>query len=334
MRRREFIILLGGGATASILAPCVARSQQRVSVIGFLSANSLDVNRETVAAFRRGLVETGFVEGRNVAIEYRAAEGHYDRLPEMAADLVRRRVAVIVAGGSSAPGLAAKAATSTIPIVFQTGNDPVEDGLVASMNRPGGNVIGVSRMSLAIESKRLELLHDAAPLLAAVIAYLVNPSNPRAQLQIRHMQESARLLGIKLQIVMADTQGDPSNELTSAFASMVSEGARALVVTPEPTYSAWADRIGALALRHRIPIMFPTRESVPAGGLMSYDSSITESYREVGVYTGRILKGEKPADLPVLQPTRFEFVLNLKTAKALGLYIPLKLHAFADEVIE
>ena len=264
-----------------------------------------------------------------MAIEYRYADGHYEQLPALAADLVRRRVTVIAACGSSAPGLAAKAATSTIPIVFQTGADPVADGLVASMNRPGGNVTGVSRMSVETDPKRLEFLHEAVPK-ATVIAFLVNSDSPRADFQVQQIQGSARWLGVRLEIVRARAEG----ELDGAFATMVGQGAGALLVSSDPSMTNWAEQIAVLSLRHAIPAMFSSRAYVVAGGLMSYDSSLTDSYRQVGDYVGRILKGEKPADLPVLQPTRFEFVLNLKTAKALGLDIPLKLQAFAEEVIE
>jgi putative ABC transport system substrate-binding protein len=280
-------------------------------------------------AFRRGLAETNYIEGRDVAIEYRWADGHYDRLPALAADLIRRRVMVIAACGSSAPGLAAKAATSTIPIVFQTGGDPVFDGLVASMNRPGGNVTGVSRMNVAIDPKRLELLHEAVPK-ATTIACLINPTSPRAELQIQQIQVSASSLGLKLQVVNASTE----RELESAFAIMAQAGAAALLIASDPSYTRWMEKIAALATSEALPGICAVREYVVAGLLMSYDSSIADSYRQVGVYTGRVLKGEKPADLPVEQPTKFELVINLKTAKAFGLEIPPTVLARADEVIE
>jgi putative ABC transport system substrate-binding protein len=238
-------------------------------------------------------------------------------------------VAVIAACGSSAPGLAAKAATSTISIVFQTGGDPVDDGLVASMSRPGGNVTGVSRLSVALDPKRLELLHEAVPQ-ATVIACLINPTSPRAEVQIQQLQLSARSLGLKLEVVNANAERD----LESAFAAMMKVGAAALVVAAEPTYTAFVEQIALRAVRHAIPTMFSNRISVAAGGLMSYDSSIADSFRQAGVYVGRILKGEKPADLPVLQPTKFELVINLKIAKEIGLTIPEAFLLRADELIE
>jgi putative ABC transport system substrate-binding protein len=275
------------------------------------------------------LNEAGFVDGRNVAIEYRWAQGQYDRLPALAADLVRRQVTVIAACATSAPGLAAKAATSTIPIVFQTGGDPVQDGLVTSLNRPGRNVTGVTRMSVTLEPKRLELLRELSPK-TTVIGLLVHRTNPRSELVIRQMEEAARTLALKLQVLKAATEG----ELDSVFASLVSLGVGALLVAQEPAYNRWLRQIIARASEHAIPTMYATRDFVMAGGLVSYDASGTDSFRQVGVYVGQILKGEKPADLPVEQPTKFELVINLKTAKALGLQIPDKLLALADEVIE
>ena len=325
MKRRDFITLLGGAAAW----PLVARGQQAMPVIGFLNPGSPVSSVHLSEAFRRGLAETNYIEGRDVAIEYRWADGHYDRLPALAADLIRRRVMVIAACGSSAPGLAAKAATSTIPIVFQTGGDPVFDGLVASMNRPGGNVTGVSRMNVAIDPKRLELLHEAVPK-ATTIACLINPTSPRAELQIQQIQVSASSLGLKLQVVNASTE----RELESAFAIMAQAGAAALLIASDPSYTRWMEKIAALATSEALPGICAVREYVVAGLLMSYDSSIADSYRQVGVYTGRVLKGEKPADLPVEQPTKFELVINLKTAKAFGLEIPPTVLARADEVIE
>jgi putative ABC transport system substrate-binding protein len=326
MRRREFITFLGG----AVSWPLAARAQQSaMPVIGFLHPGSASGNEDRVDAFRRGLAENGYVEGRNVTIEYRWADGQYDRLPALAADLVRRRVAVIAALGSSAPGRAAKAATATIPIVFQTGGDPVEEGLVASMNRPGGNITGASRMNVATDSKRLEILHDTVPN-ASVIACLVNPTSPRSASQVQQIQNSARSLGLKLQIVNASTE----HELETAFATMAQVGAAALFAAADPTMHAMREEIARLAVRHALPMMSDAREWVAAGGLMSYDASIADSNRQAGVYVGRILKGEKPADLPVLQPTKFELVINLKTAKALGIEIPPKILALADEVIE
>jgi putative tryptophan/tyrosine transport system substrate-binding protein len=326
MRRRDFITLLGAAAAW----PPMARAQQPpMPVIGFLHIGSPGPFASHVTAFRRGLNETGFSEGRNVAIEYRWAEGQYDRLPALAADLVRSQVTVIAACATSAPGLAAKAATSTIPIVFQTGSDPVQDGLVASMNRPGRNVTGVSRLAVTIEPKRLELLHELSPK-ATVIGLLVNPTNPRSELVVQQIEEAARALGLRLHILKASTEG----ELDGAFASLVQLAVGALLVAQEPSYLRWRDHIVALAARHAIPATYGDREYPAAGGLMSYDASLADSFRQVGVYVGRVLKGEKPADLPVMQPTKFELVLNLKTAKALGLTVPDKLLALADGVIE
>ena len=324
--RRQFISALGGAAAL----PVAARAQQpTLPVIGFLHPGSASGNEDRVDAFRRGLAENGYVEGRNVTTEYRWADGQYDRLPALAADLVRLRVAVIAALGSSAPGRAAKAATATIPIVFQTGGDPVEEGLVASMNRPGGNITGASRMNVATDSKRLEILYDTVPN-ASVIACLVNPTSPRSASQVKQIQNSARSLGLKLQIVNASTE----HELETAFATMAQVGAAALFAAADPTMHAMREEIARLAVRHALPMMSDAREWVAAGGLMSYDASIADSNRQAGVYVGRILKGEKPADLPVLQPTKFELVINLQTAKALGIEIPPKILALADEVIE
>src|SRR5215472_8911041 len=293
VKRRDFITRLGGAAAAW---PLTTRAQQpAMPVIGFLHPGSADASAHLTDAFRLGLAEVGYVKGRNLAIEDRWADGHYDRLPELAADLIRRGVTVIAACGSSAPGLAAKAATSTIPIVFQTGADPVADGLVVSMNRPGGNVTGVSRMSLAIDPKRLELLHEAVPK-ATVIGCLINPTSPRAEGQIQQLQVSARSLGLTLAIGRASSE----NELESAFAAMMKGGATALFVTSDPVYTAFQGQIALWAVRHAMPAMFATRAAVTGAGLMSYDSSTTDSWRQVGVYVGRILNGEKPADLPVL----------------------------------
>jgi putative ABC transport system substrate-binding protein len=325
--RRRFLAALSGVAAAW---PIAARAQQAaMPVVGFLHLGSPEPFAPNVAGFWRGLNEIGFAENRNVAIEYRWAQGQYDGLPALAADLVRRQVAVIAACATSAPGLAAKAATSTIPIVFQTGGDPVEDGLVASMNRPGGNVTGVSRLSVTLEPKRLELLRDLLPK-AAVVGFLVNPTNPRANLVIRQMEEPARALGVRLQVLNATSEA----ELDSVFASMVRLGIGALLVAQEPSYNRWRGHIVALASHYAMPTMYATREFVVAGGLVGYDASTIDSFRQVGMYVGRILKGEKPADLPVEQPTKFELVINLKTVKALGLEIPPTLLARADEVIE
>jgi putative ABC transport system substrate-binding protein len=324
MRRREFIALLGGAAAW----PVQARAQHpAIPVIGYLDLQP--PGHVGIEPFRQGLSETGYVEGRNVAIEYRWANGKYDRLPALATDLVRSQVAVIAACATSAPGLAAKAATSTIPIVFQTGGDPVQDGLVASMNRPGGNVTGVSRLAVTTAPKRLELMRELSPK-ATVIGLLVNPTNPRSELVVQQIEEAARALGLRLHVLKASTEG----ELDSGFASLVQLGVGALLVAQEPSYFRWREQIIALAARHAIPATYGQREYPAAGGLMSYDASVADSFRQVGLYVGRILKGEKPADLPVQQPTKFELVINLKTAKALGLTVPPTLLARADEVIE
>jgi putative ABC transport system substrate-binding protein len=250
-------------------------------------------------------------------------------LPALVGELVRRKVAVIVAAGSSAPGLAAKAATTTIPIVFQTGGDPIEDGLVKSMNRPDGNITGVSRMNVSLDPKRLELLHEAVPR-AAVIAFLLNPRSPRANVQAAQLKESAHKLGLRIEIAKVNAE----SELDAVFSAMAGHGVGALLVGNDPVMTPWAKRINALSVRHAIPTMATVRSYATAGGLMSYDASITDSYRQVGIYAGRMLKGEKPADLPVLQPTKFVFIINLKTARAIKIDIPARLLALADEVIE
>jgi putative ABC transport system substrate-binding protein len=325
MRRREFISFLVGTVATW---PLAARAQQAaMPVVGYLSGVSPP--QVSLAAFQRGLSEAGYIEGKNVAIEYRSAAGQYDRLPALAADLVRQQVAVIAAVSTSAPGLAAKSATSVIPVVFQTGGDPVQDGLVPRMNRPGGNVTGVTRLSVALEPKRLELLHEVAPK-ASVIGFLVNPLNPRTQLLVQQMREPVRLLGLNLNVLNASTEG----ELDTAFPSSVQQGVGALLVAQEPSYNRWLEHIVALAARHAMPAMYGNRIYAVAGGLMTYDASVVDSNRQVGAYVGRILKGEKPADLPVQQPTQYQLVINLKTAKALGIEIPATLLARADEVIE
>jgi len=326
MRRREFITLLGG-ATAWPLA--AGAQQPAIPVVGLLNPGSAAGFTAEAEAFRRGLAEIGYGEGRNVAIEYRWADDQYDRLPELAADLVRHRVAVIAALGSSAPGRAAKAITSTIPIVFQTGADPVEEGLVTRMNRPGGNITGVSRMTVATDPKRLELLHNVVPNVT-VIGCLVNPTSPRSGSQVRQIEDSAHTFGLKLRIIKAST----AHELETVFTTLPQTGAAALLLVADPTIVSMYEQIAKLALRHSIPSMSGSRVYVSGGGLMSYDASLTDSFRQAGVYVGRILKGEKPGDLPVEQPTKFELVINLKTAKAIGLTVPDKLLALADEEIE
>ena len=329
MRRREFITLLGGAA-ATAAWPHAARTQQpAMPVIGFLDSGSVAGMTAYLAGFHRGLAETGYAEGRNLTIEYRWARSQYDQLPALAAELVRRPVAVIAATRGPAPARAAKAATSTIPIVFQTGSDPVKDGLVASLNRPGGNATGVSRLTIDLIPKRLGLLLDLVPKMTA-IALLTNPAGPQGALQVQEMQEPVRSRGLRLHVLKASTE----RELDIAFAAIPQTGAGALMIPTDPLFAGRREQIAALAIRHAIPAIFAERESVAAGGLMSYAASQVDSFRQVGVYVGRILKGEKPADLPVLQPTKFELVLNLKTAKALGIVIPNTLLALADEVIE
>jgi putative ABC transport system substrate-binding protein len=326
MRRRELIILLGNAALAW---PLAGRAQQRaVPVIGYLSSGLPGPAAPLEAAFLQGLGETGYVEGQNVAIEYRWAEGSYDRLPAMAADLVGRKVDVIVAGGIPA-ALAAKSATSTIPIVFSGIGDPVGTGLVASLARPGGNLTGISEMTTDLMAKRLELLSELVPQ-ATVIALLVNPNNPNAKPYLREAQEAGRTKGVQLPILKASNE----SEIEAAFGTLVQLHASALIVVPDAFFSGRREQIVALASRHAVPAIYHLRELAAAGGLISYGASLTANRRQAGIYAGRVLKGAKPADLPVQQPTTFELVINLKTAKALGLTMPQSLLARADEVIE
>jgi len=324
MKRREFITLIGGAAAW----PLAARAQQpAMPVVGFLNGASPDGYAPMLAGFRQGLKETGYVEGRNVAIEYRWLEGQYDRAPSMAAELVRRQVAVIVA---NTPGnLAAKAATTTIPIVFSTGGDPVQMGLVASLSRPGGNVTGVTQMNQGVAPKRLELAHELVPT-ATTMALLVNRTSPNTEPQVRDLQAAARTLGLQLHVLHAATDGD----FDTVFATLAKLQAGALVIGPDGFFNSRSELLATLTLRHRVPAMYEDRPFAVAGGLMSYGGSTPSMYRVAGTYTGRILKGEKPADLPVQQATKIELVINLKTAKALGLEVPAAVLARADEVIE
>ena len=326
MKRREFITLLGGAAAAW---PLAARAQQvPMPVIGFVYTGQTSSEASPfVAAFRQGLRDAGFIEGQNVAVEYRWPGGQYDRLPGLAAELVQRHVAVIV--GNTPPAMAAKTATSIIPIVFFTGADPVKLGLVASFNRPGGNATGVSFWSAALEAKRLGLLHELLPQ-ATVIAALVDPNFLTAASQLNDLQDAARALGKELHVLPASTESD----LDSRFATLARQRPDALIVAAAPFFTARRKELVALADRHRIAAIYSWREFPEAGGLMSYGASFTDAFRQAGAYTGRILKGEKPADLPVLQPTKYELIINTKTAKALGLQIPDRLLALADEVIE
>jgi ABC-type uncharacterized transport system substrate-binding protein len=327
MRRREFITLLGGAAATW---PVAARAQQAaIPVIGYLSSFPAGINPVFTQAFREGLGEAGFIEGRNVAIEYRwDEEGRYDQLPIMAADLVGRRVSVLFASPIPA-ALAAKAASATIPIVFAIGSDPVETGLVLSLNRPGGNVTGATFLSIALGAKRLELLRDLIPRIAS-IGLLVNPSNPNATPQTNDMQAAINTFGLQLNVQKASSQSDFEN----AFATLARQRTDALVVSADPFFISHRDQLVALAARHSMPAVYYAREFAAAGGLVSYASSFADSFYQAATYVGRILKGEKPADLPVMQPTKFELVINLKTAKALGLEVPPTLLARADEVIE
>jgi putative tryptophan/tyrosine transport system substrate-binding protein len=298
-------------------------------VIGFLSAASAQGYAARLAAFRLGLREEGYSEGQNVAIEYRWAEDQLDRLPALAADLVRRRVAVIVVAGGTATALAAKAATTTIPIVFAIGGDPVQAGLVASLGRPGANVTGVAQLSQVLITKRLELAHELVPK-AAVIAFLLNPNNPNAETRVRDVQEAAHTIGQQVRILYASSE----QQFDTAFATLVQEGIGALVVQNDPLFTNGRERLVALATRHAVPATYEYREFVQAGGLLSYGASVADTYHHVAIYTGRILKGAKPGDLPVEQPSKFDLVINLKTAKAIGLAIPPALVLRADEVIE
>jgi putative tryptophan/tyrosine transport system substrate-binding protein len=322
MRRRELMLLLGGAITAGR----ALRAQRATPVIGFLHVNSPGAMASYVAAFHRGLSETGYIEGQNVTVEYRWAEGRYDRLPALAADLVGRKVDVIATSGAGAR--AAKDATSTISIVSLVG-DPIATGLYASLARPGGNLTGVSPLTSELTPKRLELVSELVPQ-AGLIALLLNPNNPNAARDIKDMQEAARAKGVQLYILKAGAEG----EFESAFDSLVQQHAGALVVGADPFFNSHREELVALASRHAVPAIYEWRESVVAGGLISYGPSLTGIWREIAIYVGKILKGAKPADLPVQQPTTFELVVNLNTAKALGLTVPPSILARADEVIE
>jgi ABC-type uncharacterized transport system substrate-binding protein len=330
MRRREFSTLLGGAATASTVWPFAANAQQKPTpVIGFLSSGFPGTVAPYAAAVREGLSETGYVEGQNLTIEYRWAEGRYDRLPALAADLVGRKVDVIAATGGAPVAHAAKNATSTIPIVFDSGRDPVGDGLVASLARPGGNLTGVSFLVAELNPKRLELLYELVPQ-AKVIALLVNSSILATERVIRAVQEAAQAKGGQLHILEASTE----SEIDAAFATLVERPAGALIVATDTFFFSRREQIVALASYLSVPTIYGGREPATAGGLISYGTSFTAVFRQVGIYAGKILKGAKPADLPVVQPTTFELVINLKTAKALGLTIPPSILSRADEVIE
>jgi putative ABC transport system substrate-binding protein len=329
VKRREFITLLGGAATAPLLSPRAAHAQQpTMPVVGFLHVRSSDNSMPQVAGFRRGLAEHGRVEGQNVTVEYRWARGQYDQLPAMAAELVRQPVAVLIVG-TDAAALAAKAATSTIPIVFSVGSDPVKLGLVASFNRPGGNATGMNILTTMLEAKRLGLLHELVPY-AANIGVLLHPGAPNAEGQSRDVKEAARAIGVQIQDLWASTD----REIDAAFDTVAQQRIRALAVTANPFFDTRRDRILALASRHAVPAMYHFREYAADGGLMSYGIDLPDAYRHVGAYVGQILNGAKPADLPVMQPTKFEFVINLKTAKALGITVPNSMQLLADEVIE
>ena len=312
------------------VGPLAVRAQQpAMQVVGFLNPGLPERSSFLVAAFREGLKEASYIEGQNVTIEYRWAQGHYDQLQTLVADLVRRRVAVIAATGGSVSAQAAKAATATIPIVFNVGEDPIRLGLVASFNRPGGNITGVNTLSPALESKRLGLLRELVPQ-AAVIAVLFNPANPDADLQRRDIEAAAVAIGQDVRILNASNESD----IHTAFAALVQQRANALIVGNDVFLTNQREQIVALAARHAVPTIYSFRSFAESGGLMSYSTNLVQVYRQVGLYVGRVLKGEEPADLPIVQPTKFELVINLKTAKALGLDVPDKLLALADEVIE
>ena len=326
MRRREFVTLLGGAAA---LAPLAARAQSAMPVIGVLVPESRDKQTPRFRSFHDGLNETGFAEGRNVAIEYRWADGQVERWPALAADLVRRQVTVIASMAGIRSATAAKAATSTIPIVVQGGFDPVEMGIVASLNRPGGNITGVSTLNTELGPKRLELLHELVPA-AKVVALLVNPTNPNAEIQSRGIQAAARAFGVEVRVLNATTERD----FDAVFARVKELRAGGLLISNASPFNGRSDQLGALSIRHAVPTIFQSPEFATAGGLVSYGASTAEAWRLAGVYTGRVLKGDKPADLPVQQVSMVEMIINLKTAKALGINVSLPLAGRADQVIE
>jgi len=325
MKRREFIALIGGAALVWSFA---AHGQSPKPVIGFLRNTTPDESAYLLTALRKGLNETGFVEGENLAIEYRWGGGHQDRLRGLADDLIRHKVSLIIGGGDAAI-IAARAATATVPMVFVTGDDPVKLGYVVQLNQPGGNATGVTFLSATLRTKQLELLHELVPN-ASMIGMLVNPKIPDSKDHIREQQAAASALGLSLQIVEASSERD----FVPAFASLADNRAGALYIEGDSLFTGLRAQLAALATQHAMPTIFNTRESVIAGGLMSYGASTTDAYRQAGIYVGRILKGEKPADLPIVQPTKFELVINLKTAKALGLNVPTSMQLLADELIE
>jgi putative tryptophan/tyrosine transport system substrate-binding protein len=325
-RRREFLLLLGAAMTT---APALRAQQRAMPVIGFLNVTSPGPLAPYLAAFRQGLTETGYLEGQNVTIEYRWAEGHFDRLPPLAADLVRRKVDAIASTGAIAPALAAKRATSTIPIVFVIGSDPVTDGLVASLAQPGGNLTGFTLLSGELTPKRLELLSELVPQ-TGVIALLVNPNNPTTERVVRDVLKATQSKGLQLHAIKVDTESD----IDVAFTSLAELHAGGLLVGGDPFFDTRREQLVALAARHAVPAIYSGREFAAAGGLISYGTSRAAAYRQAGIYVGRVLKGAKPADLPVEQPTRFELVVNLKTARALGLTVPPSILSRATEVIE
>jgi putative ABC transport system substrate-binding protein len=326
MKRREFIALLGGAAAG---VPFAARAQQSMPVIGYLGSGYAEDQKNLVAATLQGLKEAGYVEGQNLTVEYRWAEGHYERLPTLAAELVNRPVALIIAAGGSDPGRAAKAATSRIPIVFITAADPIKAGLVASLNRPEGNVTGISMIGSTLEAKRLELLHEMLPQ-ATTVGVLINPKYPAAKAQVQEVEEATGRLGVKTVVLDASTEA----EIETAFATLVQQQAGALLVANDPFFGSARATLAALAISHRLPAISFRREFAEAGGLLSYGPNFEDGYRETGVYAGKVLAGTKTTDLPVMQPTKFELVINLKTAKAIGITVSESFLLRADEVME